>query len=544
MGEVILFFLLASVGLGHCSEDNASVNIATRGRATQSSTFEVEGCAKHAIDGSRNSDYNKNSCTKTDGRTNSWWRVDLLDTYEVSSVTVTNRDQLPERINRAEIRIGNSLENDGNSNPRCAVISSIPAGGSTTFQCQGMQGRYVNVFLPGYKQYLTLCEVEVYAIPLHSVGPAQTPELDLAVPVTENVALGKTAVLSSEYNSNRRASKAIDGENNYNNGYSRTKTQTNPWWRVDLLQAYNITSITIVNIEDDNPEMIDGAEIRIGNSLENNGNSNPLCAVISSYPAWRVKIFQCRRMEGRYVNIFLPGCGKHLALCEVEVNVGGDKENDKRVLTSSTADSETRAQVLLRRQDDIVCPNYKNKDKTIQENASTGGIAAQSSQWDKDGAASNAIDQDRKNMYTSGSCSHTKAEIDPWWQVDLKKTYNVTFVTVTNRGDCCSERISGAEIHVGHSLINNGNSNPICAVIPYIPLGQTRTFPCGGMEGQYVNILLPGREKYLTLCEVEVHASNFIREYPPPTQTPPTNPYLAWLWEPLRQLRHPLILKE
>ena len=90
------------------------------------------------------------------------------------------------------------------------------------------------------------------------------------------MALGKTAVLSSEYNSNRRASKAVDGEHNYNNGYSRTKTQTNPWWRVDLLQAYNITSITIVNIEDDNPEMIDGAEIRIGNSLENNGNSNPL----------------------------------------------------------------------------------------------------------------------------------------------------------------------------------------------------------------------------------------------------------------------------
>ena len=89
------------------------------------------------------------------------------------------------------------------------------------------------------------------------------------------MALGKTAVLSSEYNSNRRASKAVDGEHNYNNGYSRSKTQTNPWWRVDLLQAYNISSITIVNIEDDIPEMIDGAEIRIGNSVENTGNSNP-----------------------------------------------------------------------------------------------------------------------------------------------------------------------------------------------------------------------------------------------------------------------------
>lgn len=46
-------------------------------------------------------------------------------------------------------------------------------------------------------------------------------------------------------------------------------------------------------------------------------------------------------------------------------------------------------------------------------------------------------------------------------------------------------------------------------MIPYIPAGQMKTFECGGMEGRYVNILLPGREKYLTLCEVEVHASTF-----------------------------------
>lgn len=46
------------------------------------------------------------------------------------------------------------------------------------------------------------------------------------------------------------------------------------------------------------------------------------CAVISSYPAWEVMTFQCSGIEGRYVNVFLPGCNKHLSLCEVEVNVG------------------------------------------------------------------------------------------------------------------------------------------------------------------------------------------------------------------------------
>ena len=49
---------------------------------------------------------------------------------------------------------------------RCAVISSIPAGFSETFECNGMEGRYVTVVIPGRAEYLTLCEVEVYGSPL------------------------------------------------------------------------------------------------------------------------------------------------------------------------------------------------------------------------------------------------------------------------------------------------------------------------------------------------------------------------------------------
>ena len=45
---------------------------------------------------------------------------------------------------------------------RCAVISSIPAGATYTFKCNGMEGRYVNILIPGKKKTLTLSEVEVY----------------------------------------------------------------------------------------------------------------------------------------------------------------------------------------------------------------------------------------------------------------------------------------------------------------------------------------------------------------------------------------------
>ncbi|XP_064800991.1 fucolectin-4-like [Oncorhynchus masou masou] len=170
--------------------------------------------------------------------------------------------------------------------------------------------------------------------------------------------------------------------------------------------------------QDVDPEMIDGAEIHFGNYLQNNGNNNPLCAVMSSYPTWEVMAFQCRGIKGRYVNVFLQGSNKQLSLYEVEVNVGSRPEN-----------------------------------------AATGGRAGQSSQWDKFGDANNVIDLNWTNRYLEGSCSHTK-DIDPWWRVDMSKTRTVTYVTITNRGDYCSDRISGAEIHVGDSLFNKDNSNP------------------------------------------------------------------------------------
>uniref|UniRef100_A0A4W5LMG2 Fucolectin tachylectin-4 pentraxin-1 domain-containing protein n=1 Tax=Hucho hucho TaxID=62062 RepID=A0A4W5LMG2_9TELE len=132
------------------------INVALKGVATQSSLY-GDGQAHNAIDGNRESNYHKRSCTHTEQDTNPWWRVDLLDVYRVTAVTITNRgDVVPERLDGAEIRIGNSLENNGINNPRCVVISHIPAGETNTFQCNEMEGRYVVVVIPGQNKILTL----------------------------------------------------------------------------------------------------------------------------------------------------------------------------------------------------------------------------------------------------------------------------------------------------------------------------------------------------------------------------------------------------
>ncbi|KAL7835767.1 hypothetical protein SRHO_G00281140 [Serrasalmus rhombeus] len=74
-----------------------------------------------------------------------------------------------------------------------------------------------------------------------------------------------------------------------------------------------------------------------------------------------------------------------------------------------------------------------------------------------------------------------------------------------NRGDCCSERINGAEIR--NSLLNNGNSKTRCGVINTNSRGPIFTFDYKGMDGRYINIVIPGRTEYLNLCKVEVYGA-------------------------------------
>uniref|UniRef100_A0A8P4K2A0 F5/8 type C domain-containing protein n=1 Tax=Dicentrarchus labrax TaxID=13489 RepID=A0A8P4K2A0_DICLA len=140
----------------------AGENLALQGKASQSSLYSYLGDASHAIDGNRASAWTQASCSHTGPDFNAWWRLDLGKTHKVFSVTITNIKEASSRLNGAEIRIGDSLENNGNSNPRCAVISSIPGGFTQNFQCNGMDGRYVNIVIPGRTEYLHVCEVEVY----------------------------------------------------------------------------------------------------------------------------------------------------------------------------------------------------------------------------------------------------------------------------------------------------------------------------------------------------------------------------------------------
>ncbi|XP_054478167.1 pentraxin fusion protein-like [Anoplopoma fimbria] len=293
--------------LGTCSA-NTYQNVALRGKATQSDRYEhTFGDAYSAIDGNSNSDFHAGSCTHTDEQTNPWWRVDLLESYIVTSVIITNReDNYAERLNGAEIHIGNSLQDEGAANPVVGVITHIPAGRSLKITFTKLvEGRYVTVVLPGSKRILTLCEVEVYGY---------------RAPTGENLAIQGKATQSSQHLTGI-AYNAIDGNRATvwdQASCSHTVGELNPWWRLDLGKTHKVFSVNITNYKDPNLQLI-GAEIRIGDSLENSGNSNPRCAVISKIAPGFTESFQCNRMDGRYVNIVIPGRSEALILCEVEV---------------------------------------------------------------------------------------------------------------------------------------------------------------------------------------------------------------------------------
>lgn len=75
------------------------------------------------------------------------------------------------------------------------------------------------------------------------------------------------------------AYSAIDGnrDGNFRHGScTHTAEQEQPWWTVDLLDAYVITSVTVTNRQDCCEARLSGVRIHIGHSAGNNGLQNPM----------------------------------------------------------------------------------------------------------------------------------------------------------------------------------------------------------------------------------------------------------------------------
>ncbi|GMH44428.1 hypothetical protein BSKO_12380 [Bryopsis sp. KO-2023] len=122
------------------------------------------------------------------------------------------------------------------------------------------------------------------------------------------------------------------------------------------------------------------------------------------------------------------------------------------------------------------------------------------SSTDFDGVSSRAVDGNKNANYPKKSCTHTQNGANPWWVVNLGESHVVTRVVITNRGDCCSERLSGFSIKIGNDY--RFLLNPACVTGASQGKG-TKPWTCN-LVGKFVAIEIPKAKATLTLCEVQV----------------------------------------
>ena len=81
-------------------------------------------------------------------------------------------------------------------------------------------------------------------------------------------------------------------------------------------------------------------------------------------------------------------------------------------------------------------------------------------------------------------------------------------VMITNRGDCCPERLRDFSIRIGFE--DKNGTNPACRERVGITTSITVDFKCNdAMPGQFVYIESALPTDALTLCEVEVYGYHF-----------------------------------
>ncbi|XP_013415419.1 uncharacterized protein LOC106177244 [Lingula anatina] len=192
-------------------------------------------------------------------------------------------------------------------------------------------------------------------------------------------------------------------------------------------------------------ERLNNFEVRVGTTYVDNSSFTQykLCA---SYPGVAPVGNTCLScgspLRGRYVLIIKVGSDdSYLQLCEVEVHDGA------------------------------LC-------RGCTQNLAKGKPAYQSSTIILELvrlAASLAVDGNYDDSMYHLSCTHTDLGQGQWWLVDLLRTERVAGVIITNRGDCCSDRLNNFEVRVGTTYVDNSSFTQykLCASYPGVaPVGN------------------------------------------------------------------------
>ncbi|MCB0614929.1 MAG: discoidin domain-containing protein [Lewinellaceae bacterium] len=292
----------------------------------------------------------------------------------------------------------------------------------------------------------------------------------------DNIAKFKPAEQSSTLDYKSLAYRAVDGNTNGNwttPGVMHTNLEHNAWWEVDLLDQYNITEITLYNRTDAYGNRLSNFTISVSDQPMK-GSSNGSLFASETGAAGKSKTYKGQK-TGRYVRIQLndrsAGRRDYLHMAEVEI---------KGELVKSL-------------------PRPKN-------NVALGKPARQSSVYNGWAEANLANDGNTDGSFHSGSVTSTNADLGAWWEVDLGEVYEVSEVTLYNRTDEQSQRLSDFVIRYSENPMNDGGDGNIFYQAKDYPRIFRKCTPSndqGKVLARYIRVALNGRNN-LSLAEVQV----------------------------------------
>jgi dienelactone hydrolase len=135
-------------------------------------------------------------------------------------------------------------------------------------------------------------------------------------------------------------------------------------------------------------------------------------------------------------------------------------------------------------------------------NLALSGTATQSSTL-YDAEASLAIDGNTDGVWANGSVTHTDAEDNAWWSVDLDNEYSIDSIVIYNRTDeCCMDRLSDFNVFMWDST----GTRTLKKSITSYP-DPSVTIDAGEVLGMSIMIKSNLTSTALNLAEVEVYGS-------------------------------------
>ena len=275
---------------------------------------------------------------------------------------------------------------------------------------------------------------------------------------------------------------------------THTASSTNPWWKgaINVPHDTFVTQVAVTNRADCCGSRLSPFNVAI------NGET---CATGVTIDTGETKSVPCYAQvftgEELEVMVSLDGADRTLTICEVQVYQDANFMPAAPPPAPATQPAYVPMPILF----DM-----------------TEASSAQSSTT-HNGQPYRALDGIDSSKWTDGSCTHTASSTDPWWvaEIGTDRPVQVSEVKVTNRNDCCWERLDPFDVSI------NGE---ICATGISIGRGATKTVPCtasvpaGNLK---IKVSLPGSSRILTLCEVVLFEdANYL--IPPPLSPPPFSP--------------------